>query len=352
MLAFVGCRTTKERNARGKGIGTFRVDPETGRWTPLHLLEGLVNPSWLTLDRSGTHLYGVHGDGDTVSAFAVDMENGAPRLLNTVACGGRNPVHLIADATNRFLLVANFATGTIGVLPRQADGSLGALVDCYQVPGVPGPHRHQQKGMHPHQIVYDPAQTYLLVPDKGGDKVSLLTFDAARSRLTPHQPASVSSRAGAAPRHMVFHPRQPLAFVVNELDSTLTRYAWDAAAGVLSPRQIVSLLPEDFTTDNTGAGIAISPCGQFLYASNRGHESIAIFAIDEAGGRLTSIGWEETRGLQPRFFTLSPDGRFLYAANEASDTIQCFATGQDGLLTWRPENTVAFGSPTCIVFKP
>lgn len=352
MLAFVGCRTTIERNARGKGIGSFRVDPETGRWTLLHRLEGLVNPSWLALDRTGTHLYCAHGDRGEVSAFAIDVLSGAVRHLNTVECGGRNPVHLMPDASNRYLLVANFATGTIGILPRNPDGSLGLLAGCHAIPGEPGPHRHQQKGMHPHQILYDPRQSRVLVPDKGGDKISLFTFDAATGQLTPHQPACVLSRSGAAPRHMAFHPQLAFAWLVNELDSTLTAYAWDDLHGVLTPMQIVSLLPDDFTADNTGAGIAISPCGRFLYASNRGHESIAIFAIDQRSGRLRSIGWEPTRGRQPRFFTLAPDGRFLHAANEASDTIQSFAVGQDGRLTWLAEHAVAFGSPTCIAFRP
>lgn len=350
MFAYVGCRTSRERNARGRGIGIFRVDSDTGRWTPLGLVEGLVNPSWLTLDRSGAFLYCAHGDGGEASAFAIDDASGALRHLNTVDCGGRNPVHLTPDATNHFMLVANFASGTIGVLARNADGSLGSLTDCHAILGDPGPHRHQQKGMHPHQVIYDPARNFLLAPDKGGDKISLFTFDAGNGALTPHAPPSVAARSGAAPRHMVFHPDLPFAYLVNELDSTLAAYRWDGAEGRLSPFQIVPSVPDAFTGDNTGAGIALSACGRFLYASNRGHDSIGIFTVDAASGRLSSLGWQSTHGAQPRFFTLSPNGRFLYAANESSDTIQCFATREDGALDWLADRAVVFGSPTCIAF--
>jgi 6-phosphogluconolactonase len=351
LIAYVGCRTTKERNARGEGIGVYRIDANSGEWRQIQLLRDIINPSYLALDRTGRHLYAVHGDFGEASSYSIDPKTGEIAFLNKQDCGGTNPVHLTPDQSNRFMLVANYATGTLGALPIGADGSLAPLATKIAIPGQPGPHRTQQKGIHPHQIPYDPAGRFLIVPDKGGDKVSVFRFDAEKAAFLPNEPASVKGREGAGCRHVAFHPSKPLAYLTNELDSTVTTYAWDGDKGVLKPLQIVPATPQEFTGDNTAAGIEASADGRFLYVSNRGHDSIATFAIDPGNGLLKPDNWVSTQGKQPRFFTIAPTGDHLYAANENSDTIVDLAIDRvTGRLTPTGQ-IIRTGSPTCIVFR-
>ncbi len=351
LIAYIGCRTTKERNARGEGIGVYRIDANSGEWRQIQLLRDIVNPSYLAFDRTGRNLYAVHGDFGEASSYSIDPGTGEIAFLNKQDCGGTNPVHLTPDQSNRFMLVANYATGTLGALPIKADGSLAPLATKIAIPGQPGPHKTQQKGIQPHQIPYDPTGRFLVVPDKGGDKVSVFRFDAEKAAFLPNEPASVKAREGAGCRHIAFHPSKPLAYLANELDSTITTYAWDSEKGVLKPLQIVPAAPQEFTGDNTAAGIATSADGRFLYVSNRGHDSIAVFAIGAEDGLLKSDSWTSTQGKQPRFFALSPTGDHLYAANENSDTIVDLAIDRaTGRLTPTGQ-IIRTGSPTCIVFR-
>ena len=351
MLAYVGCRTTKERNARGEGINVYRVDPATGAWTHVQLLKDLVNPSYLAFDTKQRFLYSVHGDGDEVSAFSIDKDTGEIAFLNQRSCGGKNPVHLTVDPTNSHLMVANYATGSLATLPIDSDGKLGEVTGLVELPGTPGPHKVEQASSHPHNIPYDPQQGHLVVPDKGLDRVFVFKLDPEQGTLVPNDPPSIATRSGSGPRHVVFHPTAGYAYVVNELDSTVTAYNYDRVTGSLEPKQIVTTLPDTFTGENRAAGIGITPSGKFLYASNRGLNQITIFAIDQTTGMLTSVGWESTGGKMPRFFTLDPSGKFLYAANEATDTIVGFRIDEkNGKLT--SLGTVAqTGSPVCIVFR-
>lgn len=351
MFAYVGCRTSKERNARGEGIGVYKMDVASGAWEPVQLLKDLANPSFLAFDRANKFLYCVHGDLGEASAFRIDDKTGEIALINTQACGGKNPVHLTPDLTNKFMIVANYATGTVGVLPINADGSLGALGDVAKLGGEPGPHKTQQKGIHPHMVPYDASNRFIVVPDKGGDKVAVFKFDPAAGKLVANEPPSVKAREGAGPRHIAFHPSKPFAYLVNELDSTIATYAWDSEKGTLKALQILPATPANFTGDNTSAGIAITANAKFVFMSNRGHDSIVTYAVDAATGLLSAVGWEPTQGKQPRFFTLSPDGKFLYAANENSDTIVTFRV-DDGTGKLTPTGQVIkSGSPTCVVFR-
>jgi 6-phosphogluconolactonase (cycloisomerase 2 family) len=351
MLAYVGSRTTKERNARGEGINVYRVDPATGAWTHVQLLKDLVNPSFLAFDAKQRYLYSVHGDGEEVSAFSADEKSGELTFLNRRSCGGKNPVHLTVDRSNSHLMVANYATGSLATLPIGSDGRLGEITGLVQLPGSPGPHKVEQTSSHPHHIPYDAQQGRLVVPDKALDRVFVFKLDPEKGTLVPNDPPSVATRSGAGPRHVAFHPTTGFAYVVNELDSTVTAYAYDRVTGSLEPKQILTTLPATFTEENRAAGIGITPSGKFLYASNRGLNQISIFAIDQATGMLSSVGWESTRGKTPRFFTLDPSGQFLYAANETSDTIVGFRIDEStGKLT--TIGTVAqTGSPVCIVFR-
>jgi 6-phosphogluconolactonase (cycloisomerase 2 family) len=217
--------------------------------------------------------------------------------------------------------------------------------------GTPGPHRVEQASSHPHHCPFDPTGRFIVVPDKGLDKVFVYRVDTAQGKLVPADPPDIVARAGAAPRHVDFHPRQPFAYVINELDSTVTTYQFDPEKRSLKPVQVMTTVPPSYTGNNTGAEIAVAPGGRFLYGSNRGHDSIAIFAIDPVAGTLTSVGWAPTQGRTPRFFALDPSGVALYAANQNSDTVVIFRVNQTtGTLT-ATDQVVKVGSPSTIVFR-
>lgn len=348
MYAYVGSRTTRERNARGEGITVWRVDPHAGALARVQVVGDLVNPSYLALAADGMHLYAVHGDGSDVSAFAVDRASGRLRFLNRRSTQGRNPVHLALDPSGRFLVVTNHLGASVVVLPVERDGTLGAVAQQVDFAGPVGPHRVEQAQAKPHFAAFDPSGHFVIVPDKGLDRVFSLRF--ADGRLAPAAAPFVAARAGAGPRHVTFHPTLAMAYVVNELDSTVTAYRLDAATGALAPIEILSTLPSTFPGDSRAAGIAVDAAGRTLYASNRGHDSIAVFRIDPESGRLTFAGADPTQGRTPRSFTLAPGGHTLFALNEDSDTIVALRidrpTGR--LSPLRPP--VACGSPVTMVF--
>jgi len=319
--AYVGCYTTTARYARGDGIHAYRVDAVTGAWSHVQRLENLTNPSFLLLSRDQRYLYSVHGDEAYASSFSVDPESGLLTLMNRAATGGRNGVHLALDPSGRFLLVANYSSGSIGVLPVQEDGTLGDHVQVVPLQGQPGPHRIEQVGSHPHHVVFDPAGRFVIVPDKGLDRIFAFRLDLGTGRLIPTEQGSVSALPGSGPRHAAFHPTLPILWVINEIGNSVVTYHLEAEHGALRPVQILSSLPSDYVRENTGSAIAVSADGRFVYCSNRMHDSIAIFAADPASGLLTSIGWVSTRGRIPRFIGFDPSCKFLYACNEQSDTV-------------------------------
>jgi len=351
-MVYVGCYTTPDRNGHGTGISVYRMDAATGDWTAVQVLEGVPNPSFLALDPSQQHLYCVHGGNDfrQVSAFAIDAETGQLNHLNDQDCGGPNPVHLAVDPTDRALVVADYNSGQVAALPILADGTLGPLSDLAMLPGEPGPHRTEQTGSHPHNVPFDSAGHFVVVPDKGLDRIFVLRLDAAQAKLELNGPPFVQARRGAGPRHIAFHPSLPYAYAINELDSTITTYGYDTDTGVLEPLEVLPSTPSDFTGDDTGAEIVVAPSGRFVYGSNRGHDSIGIFAVDADTGLLAPVGWVPTGGKTPRNFSLDPSGRFLYVGNQDSDTVVTFAVdGATGALTPTGQ-VVDTGSPVSIVF--
>ncbi len=350
MYAYVGCRTTKERNARGKGIGVYRVDRGTRQWEPVQLVEGQDNPSFLAFDRSRKFLYSVHGDLGDVTSYAINPQDGKLTLLGRQSTGGKNPVHLVPDPTNRFMIIANYATGSVVTLPIQSDGSLGPVVNLVQLPGNPGPHKTQQGSSHPHDVPYDRAQRFIVVPDKGLDKVFVFRVDETSGKLTAAAPP-VATREGSGPRHVDFHPTLPFAYVMNELDSTVTTYKYDAAAGTLKPLQIVSTIPTSYTGDNTGAEIMVDKSGRYVFGSNRGHDTLVTLVVDQETGLLTPISWVTSQGKGPRFFAVDPTGDWVYAANENSDTIVGFTIDHNTGRLAQSGSIISTGSPVCIVFK-
>jgi len=348
--AYTGSRTTRERNARGEGINVYRMAARTGEWSHIQLISGLANPSFLAFDRTRGFLYAVHGDLTDISAFSVDRATGKLTHLNSASTFGKNPVHLAIDPTNRWVVVVNHLASTLVVLTRNPDGSLGGRVDEVKLSGRIGPHRVEQPFSKPHQVVYDRSERFLIVPDKGVDQVFTLTLDSATGKLTQVDADTPRARDGSGPRHITFHPANRFAYVVNELDSTVTAHHFDPATGKLTPFQILSTLPDTFTGDSRASEIEISHDGKWLYASNRGHDSVVTFAVDQSTGRLTARGWVDSQGKTPRFFALEPTGRFLFVADEDSDRIVPFrADGPDLKPAGEP---VATGSPVCIVFAP
>jgi 6-phosphogluconolactonase len=346
MFAYVGGYTTTDRDGRGDGINVYRVDEASGTWTHLQKLGGLENPALFTLTRDGTRLYCVHGGRNLMSAFAVDRQTGALTLLNQVDCKGNNPVDSALDPTERFLVIANYGTGAVAVMPIDGDGRLQPVSQLIQLPGTPGPDPKQQASSHPHAVIFDPAGQFVIVPDKGFDCTFFFRFQDGR--LTPTEQGLISSAPGAAPRHTAFHPALPVLYVNNELDSTVTVFNW--SAGRATERQVISTVPEGQGGHNTTAETAASACGRFLYVSNRGQDSVVRFVVESGTGRLSYADAVATGGKRPRFFTLGPDGRYLYAANQDSDEITVFRVdGASGSLT--PTGVrVEVGSPSAISF--
>jgi len=349
MFAYVGSRTTRERNARGDGISVYRCNPATGELALVEVVGDLVNPSFLALDASGEHLYTVHGDLSDVSAFKVDRRTGKLQFINRQDTGGKNPVHLAIDPTGKHLVVSNHIGSSLAVLPIRADGGLGERSQLVPLTGPLGPHRVEQKLPKPHFNPFDPSGKFVVVPDKGLDRTFSFRFE--NGKLTPAAVPFTVAREGAGPRHLAFHPKLPFAYVVNELDSSVTTYAWTPASGALTPLQVLPTLPSSFTGNSRAAEIEVDPSGHMVYASNRGYDSIAAFRVDQKSGLLSLVDVAPTGGKTPRFFTLTRDGRFLFALNEESDTIVTLAVdGASGRLT--PTGfKVACGSPVCMVFS-
>ena len=354
-FAYTGCRTTRERKARGDGINVYRVDAATGRWDHVQLLAGLVNPSFLALDAAKRTLYTVHGDSSEVSSFRIDPETGRIWPLNQQSTRGKNPVHLTIDPTGRFMVIPNHLTtgdmtSSLVVLPIHEDGSLGEVIDLHELKGKIGPHRVEQPFAKPHQTEFDPAGRFIIVPDKGLDVVWTFRLGEA-GKLQPAEPPFVQARETSGPRHVAFHRQKPLAYVINELDSTVTSYRYDRATGKLDPFQTIPTLPESFTGNSRASEIAVSPDGRFVYVSNRGFDSVAIFAVDPASGWLRPVEFKPSEGKTPRFFAIDPTGRFMFVANEESDTIVTYAIDRETGKLALTGDVVQTGSPVCIVFR-
>lgn len=339
---------------QGRGIHAFWF--EDGRLTPAAVTEAR-NPSFLCFDPGRRFLYCVNEfkefEGEAsggVSAYRIDPATGALAFLNMRASRGTDPCHIIADATGRFVLVSNFRTGSVLVLPIREDGSLGEASAWKQHEGSSvDPVR--QAGPHAHAVCLSPDNRFALVPDLGLDGVVTYRFDAERGTLTPNaaQPF-VATAPGAGPRQLVFHPGGRFAYLINELDSTMTAFSYAPQDGALTPLHTLPTLPPDATGRSTCAEVHVSPSGRFLYGSNRGHDSLAVYALDPGTGRMTAKDHQGTGGRIPRHFEPSPDGRWLIAANQDTDNLVVFRLDPD---TGRPEptgETATAGTPVCVRF--
>jgi 6-phosphogluconolactonase len=352
LLVYVGTYTT----GKSEGIYLYRLNLSSGELKHVATTKGVVNPSFLALAPSRRYLYAVNEVEDfagkksgAVSAFAVDQRTGELRLLNQQPSLGADPCYVDVDAGGRFVLVANYTGGNVTVFPVQGDGSLGEATDMRQAQGS-SVNRERQEGPHAHCIVLDPTNRFAYQCDLGTDKIMIFRFDARHGKLLPNEPPWAQVKPGAGPRHLAFEPSGKYVLVLNELHSTVTAFTRDPEKGSLKELQTLSTLPKDFTGTNTGADIHVSPNGRFLYCSNRGHDSIAIFTIDPGHGALISVGHEFTRGMTPRNFAIDPAGGFLLVANQKSDNIVVFRLDQKtGRLS--PTGQLAqVPSPVCLKF--
>jgi 6-phosphogluconolactonase len=289
------------------------VDPSTGGLTPGGALASFgAAPSFLAVDGASKHLYAVdESTPGRVGAYAIDPSSGALTFQNAVASGGDGPPFVSVDPQGRWVLVANYGSGTVAVLPIQADGSLGDAVATATA------------GAEAHMIVADPTDRFVFVPCKGADYVAQYLFDASTGQLTPNAVPHLATAAGAGPRHLAFHPDGTTVYLIDETASTMTALALDASAGTLAATQTVSTLPPGFTGTNTAAEVHVHPSGHWLFGSNRGDDSIAVFALD-AAGRMTAKAFPKSGGATPRDLALDPTGAHLYAANQGTGNVVAF----------------------------
>jgi len=351
MWVYIGGGT----DGKGGGIHRFELEMATGKLTPLGVTSGLANPSFLGLHPTGRFLYAVNEvwgkEGGTLSAFAIDPASGDLTFLNKESSGAAGPCHLVVDAAGKNVLAANYGGGSVCVLPIGADGTLGKATASIQHTGHSvDPKR--QKGPHAHSINLDAANRFAFAADLGLDKILIYRFDPAKGTLAPNDPPHAKMAPGAGPRHFAFHPGGRFAYVINEMGSTVTAFAYDAAKGALTEIQTVTTLPEGFKGESWTAEVQVHPSGKFLYGSNRGHNSIAIFAVDPATGKLTPRGHESVRGDWPRNFGIDPTGTWLIAANKKSSNLAVFridpSTGALAL-TGAP---IALPAPVCVKMLP
>ncbi len=351
----------------GRGIHLFQVDRASGAMTPMAVVEMGASPSGLVLNAAGTRLYSANesdrtGDGKqgTISAFSVNRADGRLTLLNTVASGGAGPTSVSVHPGGRHLLVANYFGGSVAVLPILADGQLGDVSDVKVDAGDIGPTRatHAPPGSfavsghdrtHAHMIQADPSGRFVLHADLGLDRIFVWRFDDQHGTLAPNDPSSVSLPPGDGPRHFHFHPNGRWLYSIQEEGSTVVLFDYAAASGRLSARQTISTLPPGFAGSNFCSEIAVSADGRHVYAGNRLHDSIAIFAV-AADGRLTYVGEEWTRGNYPRSFAFDPAGQFLYCCNQRADAVTVFRVNRaTGALAFTG-HYVPVGNPSIVVF--
>ena len=337
IIAYIGTYTRDG----SEGIYIHRYDAETGQLSPVGSA-GSENPSFLAIHPTGRFLYAVNEISEfngekagAISAFSISDETSELSFINQQSTGGPGPCHLNIDATGQYAVVANYGGGSTCLLPINEDGSLSKASDFVQHEGSSVNPKRQQ-GPHAHSANISPNNRRVYVPD---------------GKLVPHDPPSISVAPGEGPRHLAFHPNGQYAYLINEIGNTVNAYAYDADTGTLTELQSISTLPDDFSDTSHTADIHVSPDGKFVYGSNRGHDSVAIFAVDESNGTLTSVGIQSTGGQGPRNIAIAPDGNHLIAENQGTGTIVSFAINREtGELT-ATGNEIEVPRPVCLKFS-
>jgi 6-phosphogluconolactonase len=371
ILAYVGTYSSPQgpegSTGNGRGIYLFAMDPGTGALSHREVFSDGSNPSWLAFDPSRTYLYAAHetatfegSNSGSVGAFSINRSNGHLTLLNTVSSGGAGPAHLSVHPSGKHVFVANYAGGTVAVLPIRGDGQLGTATDIKQDRGAVGsihatsapPGSFAISGHdapHAHMIQSDPSGQFVLSTDLGLDQIFIWKFDSKAGTLSANHPASVSLPSGDGPRHFAFHPNGRWLYSLQEESSTIVLFDYDATSGSLRAKQTLSSLPKGFAGTSFTSEIVISPDGKFIYAANRLHDSIAFFSVGETG-MLTFAGEAWTCGDYPRSFNIDPTANFLFSCNQRSDVIAGFRINRDtGALTFTGQYTPV-GTPAIIIF--
>src|SRR5271169_4629606 len=351
-LLFVGTYTDKG----SKGIYAYSFNAASAELTPLGIAAETTNPSFLAIDPTGRFLYAVNevpsykgASSGAVSAFSINPQTGKLSSLNEVPSRGADPCYIAFDKTGKYALVANYTGGSVAVFPVQADGHIGESSAFVQHSGS-SVNKERQEGPHAHWIETTPGNRFAIAVDLGLDELLVYRFDASKGSLTPNDPPYASLDHGAGPRHLAFHPDGKFAYVVNELQSSITTFTYDASRGALQKLATVTTLPKGFSGSNDAAEIKIHPNGKFLFASNRGHDSIAVFSIDSHTGALTQVDHFSTQGKTPRNFEIDPTGKFLFVANQDSNNVVVFRIDpNDGRLTPTGQ-TLHVPSPVCLRF--
>jgi 6-phosphogluconolactonase len=353
-LVYIGTRTS----TKSKGIYMCRLNTATGALTSLGIAAETADPAFVAIHPNHRFLYAVREVGGTdansngtVSAFSINPTNGVLTLLNQQSSGGQGPCHLAVDSSGQCVLVANYGSGSVAALPIQTDGSLGPVTSFLQHHGS-SVYPKRQAGPHAHEVGFDIGNRRAFCTDLGLDKIFIYQLDLKTATLTTNAPPFASLPPGSGPRHFAVHPNGRFVYVINELNSTLTAFDYDAKNGALQTRQTIRTIPDTFSATNYPAEIAVHPNGKFLYGSNRGHDSIVVYAVDETTGKLTLVEYQSTQGKTPRNFGIDPTGNFLLAANQASDTLAVFRID---LKTGRLKpigQPLAIPNPVCVTFLP
>lgn len=344
---YFGTYTDKTKS---EGIYRSTLDMETGRLSAPELAAKVTNPSFIEIHPSGKFLYAVtEGKAGSVRSFAIDPETKKLKFMNECPSGGNGPCHLAIDREGRVLLAANYGSGSVASIPINADGTLSAPASVIQHKGS-SVNPKRQKEPHAHSMNFSPDERFVFAADLGLDKIMIYKLDPATAKLEANTPAFAAVKPGAGPRHLTFSPDGRFAYVINELDETMTAYAYDAKSGALSEIQHISTLPGDFKGVSWCAEVRVHPNGKFLYGSNRGHDSIIIYKIDPEKGTLTEAGFQNTGIKNPRNFNLDPSGRFCIVANQDSDSVCTFQVNPETGALEPAGSPITVGKPVCVRF--
>ena len=317
ILLFIGTYTQPLPHvptAHAEGIYSYAFDPATGKIDYLSVTHGIDNPTYTAVDGSGQHLYAVTekegGETNTCCAFNIDQTTGVLKLIDQQPTLGQASCYVTIEASGKYALVANYTSGkTWAMLPIRSDGGVEAVCDSAEHLGS-SINKARQDRSHGHCAVPDPSNTYVFISDLGIDQLVRYKLDVTNGKLIPAAEGNVKLEAGSGPRHFVFHPNAKFAYVVSELTATVTAFRYDAANGTMQTLQTISTLPEGFDGQKWAAAIRITADGRFVYASNRGHDSIAMYAVNQQSGQLTSLGFQSTGGKIPRDFNIDPTGQW------------------------------------------
>ncbi|MEO7650899.1 MAG: lactonase family protein [Bryobacteraceae bacterium] len=341
---------TYTRSGKSKGIYLSSFNSATGVLSAPELAGEMGNPSFLTIHPNRLRLYAVtEGPESTVNAFSIDPASGKLTAINQVMARGSSACYVVVDDAGTHALIANYGTGSVAAFPLNTDGRLGEASAFIKHEGS-SVDKKRQAGSHAHSINLSADNRFAIAADLGTDQVVVYKYDTVKGTLTPNDPPFVKVKPGSGPRHFAFHPKGKFAYVINEMGSSVTAFSWDRKRGVLKELQTISTLPADFKGENNCAEVQVHQSGKFVYGSNRGHDSIAVYKVDQGKGTLTMVEQVSTQGKTPRNFRMDPTGGYMLAANMYSDSVVVFKVDQNtGKLTPTGQK-IEVGSPVCMKF--